>query len=414
MISFYHGNESGQIPGLLSAEDGYYWWESGAMFDALIQYWSLTGDSQYNDLTSQGILFQQGDGDFQPVNQSKSLGNDEQSIWAFAAMSAAETDFQKPTGNISWLSLAETVFNNQALRWDTEFCGGGLRWQIFPFNMGYNYKNSLTTGSFFQLASRLARFTGNATYSDWAEKAFAWTTDIGLIDESWNVFDGSDVSSNCSNINRIQYSGSAGTYITGAAHMYNITSGAAQSTWKSRLDGLLSNTLSVFGGEDGILAEVACENSGKCTTDMKAQKGLLVHWLVDTVQMAPYTTIIMPKLTINAKAAAASCNGGKSGTVCPLSWNNTKADSSAIGGVGEQLNALSVVQGLLVSDSSTPKTNATTTNGGSSGDATQSSPTVSGSASPSATGSSGASLGVEITRISVFAGVVAAVAWLVL
>jgi mannan endo-1,6-alpha-mannosidase len=183
------------------------------MFDTLIQYFHLTGDSTYNSLVTTAILFQTGpNNDFMPPNQTKSEGNDDQSTWALAAMSAAEANL--PTqGNVSWIGLAEAVFNDQAARWDTTTCNGGLRWQIFAFNNGYTYKNSGSNGFFFQLAARLARYTGNTTYSDWASKAYDWTTSVGLIDEDYNVYDGADTTTNCSDITKLQWSENAATYI---------------------------------------------------------------------------------------------------------------------------------------------------------------------------------------------------------
>ena len=72
MMTNYHGNETGQVPGLLPGPT--YWWEAGAMFGQLIHYWNLTGDAQYNQLTSAAIQFQVGDNnDFMPVNQTKDL-----------------------------------------------------------------------------------------------------------------------------------------------------------------------------------------------------------------------------------------------------------------------------------------------------------------------------------------------------
>jgi mannan endo-1,6-alpha-mannosidase len=73
MIStYYHGNDTGQIPGLIVAP--YYWWEAGAMFGQLIHYWHLTNDSQYNDIVSTAIQFQVGsNNDFMPTNQTKDL-----------------------------------------------------------------------------------------------------------------------------------------------------------------------------------------------------------------------------------------------------------------------------------------------------------------------------------------------------
>src|SRR5579862_4316870 len=95
-------------------------------------------------------------------------------------MTAAERGFPNPPGSSpQWLALAQGVFNSQALRWDTQTCGGGLRWQIFPFNNGYDYKNSISNGCLFHLASRLARYTGNSTYMTYAQRSYDWMTSIG-------------------------------------------------------------------------------------------------------------------------------------------------------------------------------------------------------------------------------------------
>ncbi|KAI6897536.1 hypothetical protein KC334_g10258, partial [Hortaea werneckii] len=95
MVKYYHGNESGQIPGLLPQP--YYWWEAGAMFGALIDYWYYTGDETWNDITSQAMLFQTGpEANYMPPNQTKSLGNDDQAFWGMAAMYAAEQKFPNP------------------------------------------------------------------------------------------------------------------------------------------------------------------------------------------------------------------------------------------------------------------------------------------------------------------------------
>lgn len=68
------------IPGLLPPP--IYWWEAGGMFGVLIDYWHTTGDSSYNDLITEAMLFQVGpDLSYMPPNQTKSLGNDDQSFW---------------------------------------------------------------------------------------------------------------------------------------------------------------------------------------------------------------------------------------------------------------------------------------------------------------------------------------------
>lgn len=230
IVSTYHGADIGQTPGLFS--DGYYWWEAGLAWDALINYWAKTGDDTYNDIVNQALSWQVGPNyDYMPVNQTKSLGNDDQSIWALAAMTAAEQGFPAPAGsalksnNLTWIQLAKNVFETQAARWDQNTCDGGLRWQIFTFNAGYDYKNALANGNFYQLASRLALYTGNSTYSDWAQKTLSWSTQVGLMNnETAAIYDGADTTNSCSQINRIQWTANTGTYLSGAAYFQNFVS----------------------------------------------------------------------------------------------------------------------------------------------------------------------------------------------
>lgn len=87
MMTYYKGNLSGQIPGQLPGpppnptitNEGYFWWETGAMFGSLMDYWYYTGDSTYNDVVTQGMLFQTGtNDDYLPQNQTNGMGNDDQ------------------------------------------------------------------------------------------------------------------------------------------------------------------------------------------------------------------------------------------------------------------------------------------------------------------------------------------------
>ncbi|KAE8453887.1 hypothetical protein EG329_007663 [Mollisiaceae sp. DMI_Dod_QoI] len=406
MVSYYDGNSTGNAPGVLSSP--YFWWEGGAMFDTLIQYWHLTGDSQYNSIVSDALVQQQGpNSDFMPPNQTKSEGNDDQAIWALAAMSAAELKFPEPS-NTNWVSLAEAVFNDQAARWDTSTCNGGLRWQIFTFNNGYDFKNTASNGLFFQLASRLARYTGNTTYSDWASKVYSWSTEIGFVDSNFNVFDGANTPVNCTSINKVQFSYAAGTYISGAAYLFNTTKGNVQ--WKTALDGLLNQTFSIFF-PNGIASEIACEPRQTCTVDMFAYKGILAQQLIDTIQMAPYTSsLITPMLKTSAKAAADACDGGSTGVECGFVWSGNANSSDT--GLGQQLSALSYVQGLLLSEASigTPSTGTT---GGSNGTATTGggASSTSTSTGPAATVSKSAG---ERERVGATVALLGLAAWMIL
>jgi mannan endo-1,6-alpha-mannosidase len=242
-MKYYHGNETGATPGILP--DPTYWWEAGALWMTvcwpleinkvtiaknqvqMIEYWSYTGDSTYNQVVSDAILFQAGpEADFLPQNQTKTEGNDDQVFWAFAAMSAAELKFPNPPENKpQWLALAQSVFNQQVGRWQPENCNGGLRWQIYWWNQGFTYKNTISNGGFFQLAARLARYTGNSTYADWANKMYDWMESTPVLQDnggSIEVNDGTSITNNCSDANKMQWTYNYGTMISGAAYMFNM------------------------------------------------------------------------------------------------------------------------------------------------------------------------------------------------
>ena len=220
MLEYYTGGQPGDVPGNLP--DPYYWWECGAMLSALIDYRYYTGDEQFNDLVMQAMVHQTGpDLNYMPPNQSSSMGNDDQAFWGMAALTAAETKFPNPPDEkIQWLALAQAVFNSQAHRWDTQTCGGGLRWQVFTFNNGYTYKNTVSNGALFNMAARLATYTGNATYAEWADKSWDWMESTGLISNTYQAFDGTDVGDNCTLINHVQFTYNNGVLLAGAAHMY--------------------------------------------------------------------------------------------------------------------------------------------------------------------------------------------------
>lgn len=358
MMSYYKGNQTGMAVGLLPPP--YYWWLAGAMFDQMVHYWYYTGDTTYNSVVTQGLLAQISPGkDFMPSNQTLTEGNDDQAFWAFAAMSAAEMNYpEPPPDQPSWLALAQAVFNEQAGRWETTRCGGGLRWQIFSWNKGYEYKNSISNGGFFQLAARLARYTGNQTYADWAEKTWEWMETTTLITPQFGIYDGADMSDNCTKPVELQWTYNVGTFLMGAANLYNYTDGAPK--WRTITEGLLNGTQLFFPPQFGgnIMQEVACEPQQSCNNDQPSFKAYLSRWMAATSQIAPFTAdVIMPKLRASAQGAAKQCSGPPNGgTTCGRSWNTATWDGKV--GVGEQMSALSIIQANLISKVPAPVTAA--------------------------------------------------------
>ncbi|WBW72483.1 plasma membrane mannan endo-1,6-alpha-mannosidase Dfg501 [Schizosaccharomyces osmophilus] len=326
-----------------------YWWLTGASMTVLLNNGILFDNNTYTDLVSKSLMYNAGsDHDYQPSDEYFNLGNDDQGIWGAAAMDAAELNLkQVDDSSASWLEISQAAFNRISGRWDNVNCNGGVRWQAFPWLSGYTYKNSISNGLLFQLAARLARFTGDSSYEDWVNRIWDWSTSSGFVNTTnYSVYDGSKASTNCTTIDHSQWSYNLGVYMTGVAYMYNYTQG--DNIWKKRLDGFISHATSFFIN-NGIAWDPQCENTGTCNIDQTAFKGILMQSFGNAIRLAPYTrSKLYPLIETSATAAALACSGGYSGNSCGVhwSWDNSTWDGTY--GVGQQFSALEAVQMLYV------------------------------------------------------------------
>ena len=73
MLRYYHGADPGNVPGLFaSSNHSYPWWEAGAVWGSLIDYWNYTGDAEYVSLVQQALLSQVGPNkDYMTPNQTR-------------------------------------------------------------------------------------------------------------------------------------------------------------------------------------------------------------------------------------------------------------------------------------------------------------------------------------------------------
>lgn len=343
-------------------------------------------------------------------------------------MTAAESDFPSDVLadlNTTWADIAITIFNQQVERWDYETCAGGLRWQIFPFNAGYDYMNSISNGNFYQLASRLSRFTGNSTYEEWSDRVLGWTVNVGLIaDEDATtpgaIFDGTGAKDECSDINRLQWTANAGTYLAGAAYAWNavsqiysrhLTSKQAQvltyptqtqTRWTALHAALVPAIATTFASgrnsnsTNGTLTEVACASNNNCNTDQLAFRAILARALAQTrslITSLPTTAIASNVSSIanitsaaqsqsaaaasdlqsqidfilrtSAKGAAAQCSGGDDGLTCGSDWSKSEWDGTS--GLGQELSALNVIVANLKVGGRLATANVSATEAGSDG-----------------------------------------------
>lgn len=347
LMDYYTGNNSGQSPGMFSWP--YYWWEAGAAWNSMLDYWFYTGDDTWNDLLMSSLLYQTGPNwNYMPENQTTTEGNDDQGFWGVTVMAAAEKNFTDPgPGNPSWAYLAQAVFNTMAWRWDTTYCNGGLRWQIFTWNNGYTYKNSVSNGCLFQLAARLARYTGNDSYVEWAEKTWDWVTGVSYINTSqtaWPVYDGAFISDNCTSVSNLEWTYNSGLFLAGCAYLYNYTGDAI---WLTRLEHIWDRSKVFFMPGTQIMYEAACQPTNRCNNDQRSFKAIFSRFLGLTCLMAPTMSDEIQSYLLGSTAAVLqSCTGGTDGHTCGLNWGYNGWDGNY--GLGEQMSALELLQNRLV------------------------------------------------------------------
>ena len=343
---YNNGSESGpQVPGLFP-EDDYYFWESGLAWDTMINYWAHSGDETLVPTVQAALLHQRGQDDaYLPANQTRNLGNEDQTFWGLAAMSAAELGFPAAEStNVTWFDLAKNVFDTQVQRWNEATCNGGLRWQIFTFNAGYNYKNSLTQANFALLGARLYRYSGNETYLEWAERAVEWSVNAGLIYSPREgvpaIYDGTDVTTNCSDVNHIQWTINAGQFMNAYAYACN---GTCSSTWQELGRVALASTTGVFARNGSILTEVACRPSGTCNTDQEAYRAPLARGLANARDMVSDLDDSSKEdankiIAASARGAGIQCAGTEG---CGTDWSAKEFDGAT--GLGQDLAGLEII-----------------------------------------------------------------------
>ncbi|KAL5377698.1 hypothetical protein DPSP01_009623 [Paraphaeosphaeria sporulosa] len=362
LMSYYSANASG----LPAEEVGYipkphYWWESGAMWGAMVEYTNIVGDESYVKTIQQGLTANYGpEKNFILDYKRDQTGNDDQAFWCLATMSAAEYGFPEPEdAPATYLEVSKNCFNNIVSRWDESSCGGGLKWQIYPENdYGYNYKNSISNGATFALGARLARFTGNQTYADWAEKIYDWEKKVGLIGDNFEVFDGTDDKTGCKEVaDKTEWTYNNAMMIHGSAFMASYTK---DDKWTQRTEGFLSRAAVFFNNPKqvkDVMFEV-CEHSagGKnCNLDQQSFKAYLGRWMAKTALLVPSTKDqITEYLTTSASAAAKSCTGDNG--ACGSRWYQ-EFDGET--GVGQQMSAMEVTQAcLMIKQGTLPNTGA--------------------------------------------------------
>ncbi|KAG7900698.1 hypothetical protein KL935_002631 [Ogataea polymorpha] len=355
IMDYYEGIRYGGTVGMFQAP--YYWWLAGEVFGGMIDTWYFCENDTYETIIYDALLAQIGqDKDYMPSNQTATEGNDDQAFWGLAALQAAERNFTNPSGeyeDVSWMGLAQAVYNTMWARWDTSNCGGGLRWQIFTWNTGYDYKNSVSNAGLFNIAARIARYTSNDSYAETAETVYNWLRDVNFITlegDGYQVFDGAKIGTdNCSTLSKSEWTYNYGLLIGGCAYMYNYTE---DESWLTEV-GRFYEGISATFLNNSIIYERQCQESGTCNNDQRSFKSVFSRMLGATAKLVPdYHDKIMDIITASAQGAASSCSGGSDGHTCGMNWAYGGWDGWY--GLGEQISALEVMQNLLIDQHDAP------------------------------------------------------------
>lgn len=355
-MDYYEGLKYGGTVGMFTSP--YYWWHAGEVFGGWVDYWAFC---QSDNETFEGILYdamyaQRGsNNNYMPSNQSMTEGNDDQGVWGMAIMQAVERNFTNPEEH-SWLYMVQALFNSMNNRWDTTSCGGGLRWQIFTWNNGYDYKNSIANGCLFHLAARLYRYTEEDTYLEVAEKVYDWMWGVGFFVESdgvMTIYDGAEDTGNCTSLTLHKWSYTYGIFMAGAAYLYNST---GNLKWKDAATEIVSASTYFFN--NSIMTETTCATGDNCNNDQRSFRSLFSRCLGLTAVLIPDTfdQIVNDWLTPSAEAAAQSCSGDGENYTCGENWSVLGWDGKY--GLGEQMSALECIMSLITvkHDPLTPET----------------------------------------------------------
>ena len=354
----YHNPSS--TAGHFNQPEPWFWWLSGSGWTGVLDYTVYTQDTNYKKDLLSAIAQNVGpDYDFLPPEQANWEANDDQMYWVYAALTALEYDFDPlpcEDGNDcanSWLDISINAWEGWVDRWNgaSDTCGGGLKWQWNQEAAGFTYKNAVTNGGFFQASARLARYTGNETYAEWATKIWDWSRSVGLVSDDFHVYDGTSDGDgqNCSTVNHDEWSYNIASYLHGAANMFAYAEGKNKEEWGIRVNGFLETAASTyFTSEDpkGIMYEQKCEKERTCSTDQTSFKSSLARWMAKTAVLVPDTSeYIFKLLEPSAAGAATSCSGHDNST-CGVQWYTGSFDGQS--DFGTELSALEAVQSLLV------------------------------------------------------------------
>lgn len=237
------------------------WWNSANALEAVIDYSRRTGSTAYLSVISNTY----------DRNQAGNFLNnyyDDEGWWAASWIKAYDL-----TGDVRYLNMAKTIFNDMKAGWTT-VCNGGIWWSKRD-----QYKSAISNELFLTVAIRLHQRTpgdaGAGSYLDWAQREWNWFNASGMINAQNLVNDGLTTNGTCVNNGRKTWSYNQGVILGGLVDMYKATNNA---TYLAKAQSIADAAITRLVTSGGILND-GCEPNN-CGRDGMQFKGVFMRNLV--------------------------------------------------------------------------------------------------------------------------------------
>ena len=300
------------------------WWNSANAATVLVNYSRLSGSNEWKaDIENRFS-----------INAAKGFLNnfyDDEGWWALAWIDAYDW-----TGDVRYLTMAESIFSDMTGGWDGT-CNGGIWW-----SKKRTYKNAVANELFLSVAARLANREAppvQASYSFWAMREWEWFQSSGMINVQHLVNDG--LTAACQNNGQTTWSYNQGVILGGLAEL---SLQVQDPAIPEAAHAIAAAAMAGLTDDRGILHD-SCEPN--CGADGVQFKGIFARNLAELAHMFPRQEYAR-FLETNAKSIWNRAQGPdyEFGQV----WSGPFAGTDA----GSQSSALDCVIGAVQTDIKPP------------------------------------------------------------
>lgn len=260
---------------------------------------------------------------------------DDSGWWGVAWMKLAER-----TGKAEYLQTAKAIHAHMAATWQTDK-GGGVLWCL---DKDKQKTNAITNNLFLILSARLAKYTGESSYRDWARRSCTWLKEQKLFDGT-GVVDGPGHTGDYWSYNQ-------GTYLAG------LTAWSAASSDPALLDEAAAVARAILQ-KAGFVTEqhILREKLGTSGWDGCLFKGILARGLrelADALRAAGKHPDLVQEIDQCLQATAAAIMAGTPGDKeFPAEWHKGAANLET--NYNTHLSALLALTAALPPASTSPQ-----------------------------------------------------------